>query len=91
MYRLFAIDNLTISKKGSEKALWSDETTIKLYGINLMRKRSTKQELENRRPTVKQGGRIILFWGCFYAKAKYILYSANTEFHKDVEESPLQN
>ena len=42
------------------KILWSDETNIELFGLNVWRKPGTI-------PTVKHGGDSIMLWGCFSA------------------------
>ncbi len=50
------------------KVLWSDETKIKLFGINSTRRVwRRRNDPKNTIPTVKHGGGNIL-WGCFSAK-----------------------
>jgi hypothetical protein len=46
------------------KILWSDETKIKLFGLNAKRYDWRKPGTI---PTVKHGGGIIILWGCFSA------------------------
>ncbi len=54
------------------KVLWSDDTKIKLFGINstrhVLRSRNTAYDPKNTIPTVKHGGGNIIHWGCFSAK-----------------------
>ncbi len=49
--------------------LWSDETKIKLFGINstrrVWRRRNAAYDPKNTIPTIKQGGGNIMLWGCF--------------------------
>ncbi len=51
------------------KVLWSDETKIKLFGINstrhVLRRRNAAHDPKN---TVNHGGGNISLWGCFSAK-----------------------
>ena len=52
--------------------LWSDETTIELFGHNdhryVWRKKGDACKTKNTIPTVKHGGGSIMLWGCFDAK-----------------------
>ena len=52
--------------------MWSDETKIKLFGINLTRRvwsgKNAEYDPKNTIPTVKYGGGNIMLWGCFSAK-----------------------
>ncbi len=48
------------------KVLWSDETKIKLFGINS--RRNAAYYPKNTIPTVKHGGGNIMLWACFSAK-----------------------
>ncbi len=54
------------------KVLWSDETTIELFGIKstlcVWRRRNAAYDPKNTIPTVKHGGGNIMFWVCFSAK-----------------------
>ncbi|KAK3568380.1 hypothetical protein QTP86_005581 [Hemibagrus guttatus] len=54
------------------KVLWSDETKIKLFGINstchVWRRRNAAYDPKNTTPTVNHGGGNIMLWGCFSAK-----------------------
>uniref|UniRef100_A0AAZ3Q2H8 Transposase n=1 Tax=Oncorhynchus tshawytscha TaxID=74940 RepID=A0AAZ3Q2H8_ONCTS len=46
------------------KILWSDETKIKLFGVNAKRQVWRKPGTI---PTMKHGGGSIMLWGCFSA------------------------
>ncbi len=54
------------------KVLWSDETKIKLFGINsthrVSRRRNAVYDPKKTIPTVKHGGGNIILWGCFSPK-----------------------
>ncbi len=60
------------SEENWVKVLWSDETKIKLFGINstrrVWRRRNVAYDPKNTIPTVKHGGGNIMLWGCFSAK-----------------------
>jgi hypothetical protein len=47
------------------KILWSDETKIELFGLNVCRKFGTL-------PTVKHGGGSIMLWGCFSVTGRLV-------------------
>ncbi len=59
------------SEENWVKVLWSDETKIKLFGINstrrVWRKRNAAYDPKNTIP-IKHGGGNIMLWGCFSAK-----------------------
>ena len=52
--------------------MWSDETKIELFSINLThrvwRKRNAEYNPKNTIPPVKNGGGNLMLWGCFSAK-----------------------
>uniref|UniRef100_A0A672NMX3 Tc1-like transposase DDE domain-containing protein n=1 Tax=Sinocyclocheilus grahami TaxID=75366 RepID=A0A672NMX3_SINGR len=66
------VKHLNDSEKAWEKVLWSAETEIELFGINLTLRvwseRNADYEPKNTIPTVKHGCGNIMFWGCFSAK-----------------------
>ncbi len=68
----FAKDHLDDPEEAWEKVMWSDETTIELFGINstrrVWRKKKDEYNPKNTIPTVKHGGGNIMLWGCFSAK-----------------------
>uniref|UniRef100_A0AAY5KIT2 Transposase Tc1-like domain-containing protein n=1 Tax=Esox lucius TaxID=8010 RepID=A0AAY5KIT2_ESOLU len=67
----FANEHLNDSEENWVKVLWSDETKIKLFGINSTRRvwrRNDAYDPKNTIPTVKHGGGNIMLWGCFSAK-----------------------
>ncbi len=67
----FAKDHLDDPEEAWEKFMWSDETTIELFGINSTRRVWRKKDEYNPKntiPTVKHGGGNIMLWGCFSAK-----------------------
>lgn len=53
------------------KILWTDETKIRVFGLNAKchawRKPDTVHNLPNIIPAVKHGGDNIMMWGCFLA------------------------
>uniref|UniRef100_A0AAY5KP20 Transposase Tc1-like domain-containing protein n=1 Tax=Esox lucius TaxID=8010 RepID=A0AAY5KP20_ESOLU len=68
----FANDHLVDPEEEREKVMWSDETKIKLFGLNstrrVWRKKKDEYNPKNTIPTVKHGGGNIILWGCFSAK-----------------------
>ncbi len=68
----FAKDHLDDPEEAWEKVMRSDETKIKLFGINstrrVCRKKKDEYNPKNTIPTVKHGGGNIMLWGCFSAK-----------------------
>src|SRR4029434_7049614 len=58
--------------------MWSDETKIKLFGINptcrVWRGKNAVYDPRNTIPTVKHGGGYIMLWGCFSAKGTGLLH-----------------
>ena len=68
----FAKEHLDDPEEAWEKVMWSDETKIELFGINLThrvwRKRNAEYNPKNTTPTVKYGGGNLMLWGCFSAK-----------------------
>ena len=52
--------------------MWSDETKMELFGINLTRrvwrKRNAEYNPNNTIPNVKHGGGNLMLWGCSSAK-----------------------
>src|SRR4029434_3686318 len=67
----FANGHLNDSKEYWENVMWSDETKIKLFGINSTRcvwsGKNAEYDPKNTIPTWHGGGNIML-WGCFSAK-----------------------
>ncbi len=60
------------SEENWVRVLWSDETKIKLFGINstrrVWRRRNAAYYPKNTIPTLKHGGGNIMLWGCFSSK-----------------------
>uniref|UniRef100_A0A3P9HRU3 Transposase Tc1-like domain-containing protein n=1 Tax=Oryzias latipes TaxID=8090 RepID=A0A3P9HRU3_ORYLA len=65
-----AREHLEDPEEDWENVLWSDETTIELFGKNstVWRRKKAKLHPKNTRPTVKHGGGSIMLWGCFSTK-----------------------
>ncbi|XP_029307080.1 restin homolog [Cottoperca gobio] len=65
-------EHLNDAEKVWEKVMWSDETNIEIFGINLTRhvwrKRNADYNPKNTILTIKHGGGNIILWGCFCAK-----------------------
>jgi hypothetical protein len=65
----FTKRHLKDSQTTRNKILWSDETKIKLFGLNakhhVWRKPGTAHHVANTFPTVKHGGGSIMLWGWF--------------------------
>ena len=68
----FANDHLDDPEEEWEKAMWSYERKIELFGLNSTRRTWRKKKdvysPKNTIPTVKLGGVNIILWGCFSAK-----------------------
>uniref|UniRef100_A0A8D0A432 Transposase Tc1-like domain-containing protein n=1 Tax=Sander lucioperca TaxID=283035 RepID=A0A8D0A432_SANLU len=68
----FADEHLNGSEDNWVTVVWSDETKIKLFGINstrwVWRRTNAAYDPNNTLPIVKHGGGNIMFWGCFSAK-----------------------
>ncbi len=68
----FANVHLNYSEENWVKVLWSDETKIKLFGINstrcVWRRKNAAYDPKNTITTVKHGGGNIMLWGCFSVK-----------------------
>ncbi len=62
------------SEENWVKVLWSDETKIKLFGINstlrVWRRRNAAYDPKNTIPTVKHGGGNIMHWGVFLLRGQ---------------------
>ena len=71
-YLKFAKGHLDDPEEAWEKVMWSDETKIQLFGIDLThrvwRKRNAEYNPKNTIPTVKHGGGNLMLWVCFSAK-----------------------
>ncbi|KAG2462424.1 TCB1 transposase, partial [Polypterus senegalus] len=67
----FAKRHLKDSEIVRNKILWSDETKMKLFGLNskryVWRQPGTAHHLSSAVPTVKHSGGSIMLWGCFSA------------------------
>ncbi len=64
----FANEHLNDSEENWVKVLWSDETKIKLFGINstrVLRRRNAAYDPKKTIPTVKYGGGNIMLWVFF--------------------------
>ncbi|KAK1784651.1 hypothetical protein P4O66_003334 [Electrophorus voltai] len=95
----FAKRHLKDSQTMRNKILWSDETTIELFGLNakrhVWRKPGTANHLANTIPTVKHGGGNIML-GCFSAAGTGRLVRVerkmNAAMYRDIlEENLLQS
>ena len=68
----FAKEHLDDPEEAWEKVMWSDETKIELFGINLTRhvwrKRNAEYNPKNTIPTVKHGAGNLMLLGRFSAK-----------------------
>ena len=68
----FAKEHLDDPEEAWEKVMWSDETKIELFGINLThrvwRKINAEYNPKNTIPTVNHGGGNLMLCGCFSAK-----------------------
>ena len=74
------------------KILWSDESNIKLFGLNAKRHVWRKPGTI---PTVKHGGGSILLWGCFSAAGTGKLFRIkgmmNGAKYRDILDENLTN
>ena len=73
--------------------MWSDETKIELFGINLTcrvwRKRNAEYNPKNTIPTVKHGGGNRMLWGCFSAKGSGRLHCIDRRMNEVIYQEIL--
>ena len=54
-----------------QNVLWTDETKLELFGkshkLYVHRRKNEAYKEKNTVPTVKHGGGLVMFWGCFAA------------------------
>ncbi|KAK1805775.1 hypothetical protein P4O66_001955 [Electrophorus voltai] len=96
----FAKRHLKDSQTMRNKILWSDETKIELFGLNVKphvsKKPGTTHHLANTIPTVKHGSGSITLWGCFLAAGTGRLVKVegkmNAAMYRDIlKENQLQS
>ena len=67
----FTKEYLDVPHRYWQNILWTDETTVELFGRNtqhhVWRKKGTAHQHQNLIPTVKYGGGSSMVWGCFAA------------------------
>ena len=81
------------------KIIWSDETKVELFGLNVKRhvwrKPGTSHHLANNFPMVKHGDGNIMLWECFSAPAAGRLVriqgKMNGEMYREVLDENLQS
>ncbi|KAK3543117.1 hypothetical protein QTP70_011653 [Hemibagrus guttatus] len=96
----FAKRHLKDSQTMRNTILWSDETKIELFGLNVKhhvwRKPGNAHHLANTISTVKPGGGSIMLWGCFSAagtgRLVRIERKMNSAMYRDIlDENLLQS
>ena len=88
----FAKEHLDVLQRYWQNILWTDETTVELFGRNtqhyVWRKNGTAHQHQNLIPTVKYGGGSIMVWGCFAASGPgqlaIINRKMNSWFYQDI-------
>ena len=84
----FAKVHLDVPQRYWQNILWTDETTVELFGRitqhNVWRKKGTAQQHQNLIPTVKYGGGSIMVWSCFAASGPGQLAIINGKMNSQV-------
>ena len=90
----FAKVHLDVPQRYWQNILWTDETTVELFGRNtqhyVWRKKGTAHQHQNLIPTVKYGGGSIMVWGCFAASGPGQLAIIDGKMNSQVYQDILQ-
>ena len=90
----FANVHMDVPQRYWQNILWTDETTVEMFGRNtqhyVWRKKSTAHQHQNLIPTVKFGEGSIMVWACFAASGPGQLDIINGKMNSQVYSYILQ-
>ena len=86
--------HLDVPQRYWQNILWTDETTVELFGRNtqhyVLGKKGTAHQHQNLIPTVKSSRGSIMVWGCFAASGPGQLAIIDGKMNSQVYQDILQ-